>query len=186
VISVACARCGKAHQKEVGHVNRTRKIGGRLYCSKRCFGLDRRRPKLPLAERRAKKAAYDVVRRALLKEEIKEQKRQHYLDTFDPEKGKAERAARKLKLGAHYHRDYCRKRFEDRPALKRGKRLYDRARRDRKAYADLADAARALRKLEALIRKNEPSHYERRKARGFYGNLRTVQERKRDAQVSRW
>ncbi len=185
MIRVTCAQCRRSHLKQAGHVNRTRKLGGKFYCSLRCSGLARRKPKLPEAERRAKKATYDAIRRAQMADEIKAEKREYYRRTFDAKKAKAVREARKLRLGADYHTKYMRKYFAD-PKRKLAKRLYDRRRRDRRTLGPYASAAIVLRKLEALIRKREPSHYERRKSRGYYDTDRTTQQRKRDAQISRW
>lgn len=186
-IAITCPHCKQLRPKRVGDVNRARKLGVPTYCSRVCAGLARRTEKLPLAERKAKKAAYDAIRRVQLADEIRAEKREYNARTYTFEKAKAAREARKARHGQHVHRDYCRARFEARPALKRGKRLYDRARRDKRFYADLAEAARVLRQLEALIRERVPSDYERRKARGYYLNLtHTVQSRKRNEQISRW
>jgi DNA-directed RNA polymerase subunit RPC12/RpoP len=51
-----CAHCGKTADKPSGHVNRARENGMKLFCDRRCFGLDRRTEKTK-AQRIAEKAA---------------------------------------------------------------------------------------------------------------------------------
>lgn len=188
MVPCVCTQCSGSFKKERGQLNRALKDSpGRLFCSQKCTGLARRRPRLPIAERKARKAAYDKIRRTQLADEIRAEKRERHKLTYTYEAAKAQREERKRRFGASYHAEYCRKRFERNPALKRGKRLYDRARRDRLNYADFAECARLLRKLQAEIRKRAPSFYERRKARGYYDQgTRTVQQRKRNEQLSRW
>lgn len=43
IVSFTCAYCGGDAQREIAHINRARKLGLNLYCSKKCFGLGRRR-----------------------------------------------------------------------------------------------------------------------------------------------
>lgn len=185
IVSCVCSRCGRRFDKERGQLNRARRAGPHLYCSLVCTGKARRKPKLPLAKRRAKKAAYDKIRRELLRDELREQKREYFQRTYDPDKARRVRAERKRRLGAHYHRDYCRARVAKNPALKRGKRLYDRARRYRMQYGEFRECARLLWLLTREVSARYFSSYERRKARGYYLTPHT-QERKRNAQISRW
>lgn len=186
-LTCSCTQCGCKFRKERGQLNRAlRDSPGRLYCSRRCSGLAHRTEKPPLEVRKARKAAYDVIRRATVGDEIRAQKREHYHATKSYEKGVAFRARQRELHGEHYHRDRCRKRYEARPRLKVGKRLYDRRRRYKLWYGPLADAAWVLWKLEGLIRSKYPSDYERRKARGYYESRPDAQKRRRDAQISRW
>lgn len=186
MIRFRCPQCRRVAERDASRVNRSRRVGMRVYCSRLCSGLARRTERLPESERKAKKAAYDVLYRAERVEERREQKREYHRATYDPKRARRVREERKRKNGLSYHAEYCRQRFAKRPALKRGKVMYDRARRDRLYYGPLAPAAQLLRKLETLIRSKYPSDYERRKARGYYLIGRGSQERKRDAQISRW
>lgn len=179
MISVRCSQCSKRHPVDTGVYNRAMARTGRLFCSRACFGLSRRKPKLPLAERKAKKAAYDVLYRAVNADERRAQKREYHKLTYD-----AVKAAKKRKARARWHIEYCRRYYAD-PKRKAAKVRYDQRRRDRQ-YGDFAQAARLLRKLKAEVIKKIPDKYERAKARGYYNNQRTTQERKRDAQISRW
>ena len=42
LVKVICAHCGNECQKESGHVNRSRKNGSPLFCSRDCSGARRR------------------------------------------------------------------------------------------------------------------------------------------------
>ncbi len=175
-----CSQCRRRFSKERGEVNRARKTkSGNVFCSRKCSGLARRAPKLPLAERKAKKAAYDVLYRAEHVEERRAAKREYYQLTRDPEKERAKRKAR-----AAYHVAYCRKYYSD-PKRKAHKVRYDQRRRDMR-WGEWAECARLVIKLERLIRSKQPSWYERAKARGYYTWEHSTQKRKRDAQSSRW
>src|ERR1700679_2309838 len=57
-VKVPCEHCGKKVKRYVGHVNRARKQGNRLFCSRRCFGLFWRSGKTK-AEKKSEKAVYD-------------------------------------------------------------------------------------------------------------------------------
>lgn len=182
-----CTTCGRRFDKERSQLNRALKASpGKLFCSLKCSGASRRKPKLPLAERKARKAAYDAIRRSIHGEELRAQKRELYHATKSYEKGVAIRARQRELHGEHYHRDYCRARYARRPQLKVGKRLYDRRRRYKMWYGPLAGAAWVLWKLEREISSRYVSGYERRKARGYYSSGRDCQQRKRNAQISRW
>lgn len=181
VIPCVCTQCAKRFHKERGQLNRSlRESPGKLYCSQRCSGLARRRPRLPIAERRAKKAAYDLVRRnGPLRDEILAEKREYFRAHRDPAKERATRKARSA-----YHVAYCRKYYAD-PKRKAHKVRYDQRRRDMR-WGEWAECARLVIKLERLIRSKQPSWYERAKARGYYTWEHSTQKRKRDAQISRW
>lgn len=164
---------------DTGAFNRAMAGTGRVFCGQRCFGLSRRKPKPPKAERRAKKAAYDLIRRTLLADEMRAEKREYHKRTYDPVKARKVRLAR-----AAWHLEYCRKYYAD-PKRKAAKVRYDQRRRSA-MFGQFAGAHRLLVKLKKEICKRQPDRYERAKARGYYNNLRTTQERKRDAQISRW
>jgi hypothetical protein len=186
MVTCVCTQCGNSFGKERGQLNRALAVSpGRLFCSLKCAGLARRKPKLPLAERKAKKAAYDAIRRVQLADEIRAEKRERSKLTYTYEGAKAKREARKQRLGADHHTRYCRQYFAADPKRKARKVTYDRRRRDA-AFGEFAACAKLLRELEALIRQRSPDKYERLKARGYYLNRPSSQERKRNAQCSRW
>lgn len=191
LVEVVCTQCRRRFRRERGQLNRALKASpGKLYCSRKCTGLARRDPgalhRQPLDVRRAKKAAYDVRYRTLNLEEIREKKREYHKRSYTYEKAREKREATKRRRGKHYHRDLCRRRFERNPALRRGKRLSDRARRYRLGYGEFRECAALLWKLEREISARYPSGYERRKARGYYTLPRSTQERKRNEGISRW
>lgn len=180
---ITCPRCKKRKPRVVGAINRARKVGAPIYCSARCASMARRKPKLPKRVRKARKAAYDVRYREHNRDEIREKKREYYLRTKSPEKTRAFNRKRR-----QYHVEYCRKYYSN-PKRKAAKVRYDSVRRALiiyRGHREWAECHRLLIRLQSLIRKQQPSGYERRKARGYYDNKRTVIERKRDAQISRW
>jgi hypothetical protein len=186
MVSCTCTQCGDSFEKERSQLNRALLASpGRLFCSRKCTGLARRRPKLPLAERKAKKAAYDAIRRVQLADEIRAEKRERHKLTYTYEQAKAKREDRKQRLGHDYHARYCRQYFAADPKRKTRKVTYDRRRRDA-AFGEFAACAKLLRELQALIRQRSPNKYERLVARGYYLNRQSSQERKRNAQSSRW
>lgn len=174
---IVCNHCGRKVRLDASAVNRAKRDGRRIFCGRRCSGLARRKPKLPARERKAKKAAYDVVYRAHLADEIREKKREYFQRTYDPVK-----AARERKKKMAWHVAYCRKYYAD-PKRKAAKVAYDKRRRYSQ-YGEFSSAARLLTRLQKEICKLSPDRYERAKARGYYD--RTAQQRKRDAQISRW
>lgn len=176
---VRCCQCRKHYSVDTGAYNRAMAGTGKLFCSQACFGISRRKPKPPLVERKAKKAAYDVIYRAANAEDRVAAKREYHKLTYDPVK-----AAKKRKSRARWHVEYCRKYYAD-PKRKAQKVRYDQRRRDAK-YGEFAPAVRLIRKLKREVCQKIPDKYERAKARGYYNNQRTTQERKRDAQISRW
>jgi len=123
-----CAHCGKRAQKEAGHVNRSRELGLRLFCGRRCAGLGRRKHKTK-AQRVAEKREYDAEYRRKNLARIKADKKAYFQRTYDPEKARIERKKRMPK-----HVEYCR-----RPEYKVYKSKYDRKYRANK-FGVFADA----------------------------------------------
>jgi hypothetical protein len=181
-MSLLCAHCNKPHGRRAAYVNRAAKCGLPLYCDRRCAGLARRTEKPPLAVRRALKREYDIKYRLENREYIRERKREDYQAHRDPVK---ERRIRKANMARHVA--YCRKYYQD-PKRKAFKVAYDKYYKAKLLYGDnyWAECHVLLVKLEKAVRELEPNKYERAKARGYYGNGRTTQERKRNAKISRW
>lgn len=154
-----CARCRKPVRGRT-----LRPPCRRLYCSRRCFGLDRRKSK---RERIALKRAYDKRRRQEKAAEIKAKKAAYFKRTYDPVK-----AAKQRRATMKRHVAYCR-----RPEYREKKARYDRRLRARE-YGPFAESHGVLLELEREIRKLMPDKYERAKARGYY--TRTAQVRRRE------
>ena len=114
-VTITCERCGAASEKEAGAVNRARRSGLRLFCSRTCAGEGRRTHKSK-AQKVEEKRQYDTEYRTKNRAMLKAKKAAHYQATRDPEK---ERAYRKATMARHV--EYCR-----RPEYKAYKREYDR------------------------------------------------------------
>lgn len=135
-----CAHCRKP-------VARKARAGLRLFCSKRCFGLDRRKGKTK-AQKVAEKRLYDMAYREKNKAMLKAKKAAYFRLTYDPVKAAIERKKR-----MPLHVAYCRQ-----PRYKAWKRQYDQKRRDGK-YGPFAEAARLAIDLNREI-KGRMSSYE--------------------------
>lgn len=168
-VEFQCAYCGKSSVRRTGEVNRARKSGANLYCSKECSGMGRRIP-MTDTERRAAKAEYDHEYRAKNRALLKAKKAAYYQRTKDPVR---EAAIRKKRMAAHV--EYCR-----RPEYKEWKREYDRQYRAQKQYGEFADCfllAQEIRQ-ECL---SQASDYEIRLSAG---TLNKSTQRKRDYERS--
>jgi hypothetical protein len=147
----ACAHCGKTADRPAGHVNRSRAQGLKLYCGRRCFGLDRRKHKTK-AQKIEEKRLYDAEYRSKNLAMIKAKKAAHFRATYDPKKARIDR---KKKMPRHV--EYCR-----RPEYKRWKREYDRQLRA-KEYGPFAEAYQLALELNREI-KARSNNYEIRQA----------------------
>jgi len=147
------------------------------FCSLKCCGVARRLNKTK-TQKVAEKAAYDRAYRSKNRERLKAKQAAYFRATYDPD------AARKLRTRAKMkkHAEYCRRYYAD-PAKKAAKVAYDQARRDAH-YGPFAEAHRVLVMLKRAVVKAQPDRYERAKERGYYD--RNAQQRRRDAQCSRW
>lgn len=117
-MKVKCHHCGKFVDKEPGAIARARKVGMKLFCNQRCFGLSRRKYKTK-AQKKEEKRLYDVEYRTKNLAQIKERKRAYFQRTYDPEK-----AAIYRKANMQRHIEYCRQ-----PEYKAWKSAYDSKRR---------------------------------------------------------
>lgn len=123
-----CAHCGQTADKPPSHVNRSRELGLRLFCDRRCMGLAKRKYKTK-AQKVEEKRIYDAAYRHENLATIKARKRAYHKRTYDPAKARIER---KKKMARHV--EYCR-----RPEYKRWKREYDRRYRA-KEFGPFAEA----------------------------------------------
>src|SRR5690242_12469550 len=125
---IVCAQCGEEADKAASHVNRARRNGDNLYCSRECSGLGRRTNKTA-EQRKEEKRLYDIEYRARDVEGRKARKAEYYQRTKDRAK---EAEARKRRMPTHV--EYCR-----RPEYRAWKKTYDRQYRAVKFYGDFAD-----------------------------------------------
>lgn len=149
---ITCEHCGARAMKLTGGVNRSRRKGAALYCSRECSSFARRSGKTT-QQRRAEKAEYDRRRRAELGEELLAQKRAAYHALSPQEKtNKYLRKKAKRQANPEIMRRYeeaCR-RARNRPEWKAHKRRYDRRYRAEQEFGEgaLADAVVFLRELQ--------------------------------------
>lgn len=164
-----CAHCTKLTDRPTGHVNRARAQGRKLFCSRECFGLDRRQWK-SVEQRKEEKRLYDAEYRLRDVEALKARKAEYYQRTKDPVK---EAAKRKERMPLHV--EYCR-----RPEYRAKKKIYDRKYRAEKHYGELADCFLLVMEIrdECLSRMTD---YEIRLEKG---TLNKSLQRKRDYERS--
>lgn len=165
MIEFHCENCGKPSRKPTGHVNRSRALGMKLYCSRVCFGLDRRKG-LSDDQRRLEKRIYDIEYRKHNAAKRKAQKAAYHKATYDPVKAADYRKARM----PYYHVQYCR-----RPEYKAKKRGYDKKRRAAE-YGPAAEAYTIFMDLTREIR-TRASNYE---TKWENGTLNKAQGRRRE------
>ena len=162
---ITCAFCKKEAMVEAGAVNRARKAGLSLYCSRECSALGRRKHK-SIAQRRAEKAAYDEEYRAKNAAMLKAKKAAYFALTYDPVTAAVDRQKTMAR-----HVEYCRQ-----PAYRAYKREYDRHYRAETEYGPFAEAFLALTDLQNEIDARS-SDYEIRQQSGTFGK---AQKRKRN------
>jgi len=158
---VICEQCGRKVEKPTGHVNRARKEGRKLFCSRRCFGLSRRHNKSD-AQKKEEKRLYDMEYRAKNRPMLKVKKAAYFQRTYDPEKAKVERKKRSAA-----HAEYCR-----RPEYKAWKKVYDQKYRAKKHYGEFWESFLVLLDLERTVEGQMPS-YERKLRMGLLNKKQT-------------
>jgi hypothetical protein len=139
----------------------------KLYCSRVCFGLDRRK-NISGEQKKAEKRVYDIAYRERNAAKRKAQKAAYHKRIYDPVQAAIARKAR-----MPYHVEYCR-----RPAYKAKKQKYDKARRASE-YGPAAEAYRVFLDLWKEIRLRTTS-YEAKWENGTWGK---VQARRREARA---
>ncbi len=162
----SCAQCGEEADRPAGHVNRSRRTGLNLYCSRICSGLGRRTNKTK-AQKVEEKRIYDMGYREANLERITLAKRDYYARTKDREK---EAIARKARMPRHV--EYCRQ-----PEYRKWKAGYDQTYRAKKTYGEYWECFLLTQSIrtEAL---NRMTDYDIRFSKG---TLSKSQQRKRQA-----
>lgn len=137
-----CSYCGCEGEKSTSHYNRAIKTSPNLYCSQTCFGLDRRKS---VEEKKRVKSVYD---KKLRQDPVYVEKRKamahewfklHY--AANPEMYRKRRQDKYPK-----HLEYLRT-----PEYKAWKKDYDERFLANKHYGDFAEAAIALKRIEAEL-----------------------------------
>lgn len=135
--TIICPICGCEKQKGIGHLNRAKKIGAPVYCSKKCAGIARRRNK-SLEEKKQEKSDYDKAYRAKNLDTLKINRHEYFKRTYDPVKAAVERKKRMPK-----HVEYCRQ-----PAYKAKKKVYDEIYNAKRNYGEFGECFRLILEIE--------------------------------------
>ena len=129
VIKVKCDYCGKEFERLVAEVNRSRRLGVKLFCNNKCFGLNRRANKT-IEQKKAEKAIYDKEYRAKNYGMLKNKKKAYY-DSIKDDQEYKEKCCIYRKKNMPRHIEYCR-----RPEYRAKKKIYDREYKAKKFYGD--------------------------------------------------
>jgi hypothetical protein len=142
LVKIKCPYCQEPAKKELGDVNRAKKIGVPIYCSRKCSGLARRTGE---TEEQKKMIKYFYDRLIYLSDDgtLKKKKQAYFKRDYaaNPDKYRKERKRRQPA-----HNEYCR-----RPEYRSKKKVYDQQYRDAKNYGAYAEAATALRELANIV-----------------------------------
>lgn len=136
---ITCAFCGNDAEILVGAFNRAVRKKARLFCGRRCFGLDRRINKTT-EQKKEEKRIYDINYREANSALLKKKKRAFFQKTYDPSAAKVYRKNR-----SHIHAEYCR-----RPEYREWKKKYDSDYRARE-YGPFAESYQVLVELTKEI-----------------------------------
>jgi hypothetical protein len=166
IVKVKCAHCGKNCKKSVGHVNRAKKVGLKLFCNQKCFGLSRRL-KISVKEKKRLKAEYDKKYREKNEERLKDKRKEYFKKDYaaNPEKYKKKRQRK--------YKDHLK--YLQRPEYKQYKKKYDEQYHAKNKFGDYWEAAIALKNLD-----NEIDYRESKKQNKIYN--KSTQKRKRSWQ----
>lgn len=141
-IKVKCDYCGKSVKKYVGHVNRAKKLGAKLFCGKKCFGLNRRTNETA-EEKKLIKYLYDTLLIYGDGEGKRLSSKIWFRKDYDsnPKKYKKRREKKQ-----EYHNEYCRQ-----PGYKKKKKRYDQQYRAKKSYGIYWESLVALLALQEVV-----------------------------------
>lgn len=138
-----CPHCGNDLNRKQGYVNRAKKLGVPIYCSKKCSGLARRIERTD-EEKKKIKSDYDKARRdGPLKYRILEEKRQYA-------KTPTGRAVQKRQREKEYRKKYQAE-FIKKPEYVKWKHDYDQQYHAKNKYGEFWEAALVLRKIEEIV-----------------------------------
>lgn len=143
-IIVTCCYCHKDVEKHTGHVNRAAKMGNKLYCSRECFGLDRR-SKLTIEEKKLNKRLYDLEYMKKNKDLILEKIRLY--NSSPAGRAMQKRNREKFKQS---HLEYCRT-----TEYRKWKKQYDREFRAKNNYGEFWESFIHLQDIEEDIDNRE-------------------------------
>lgn len=139
MIKCKCGYCGNGIEKQTGHYNRAIKLGLKVYCDRKCFGLGKRIEKSS-EQKKKEKAEYDKTYRAT-SPTLKKRKADFHKKTYNPQRQKEINRQRYPS-----HLEYLRQ-----PKYRDYKKRYDQKYRTNKLYGEFAEAAIILAELERLL-----------------------------------
>lgn len=139
---ITCKYCGNQCDKKTGHVNRALKTNAKLFCSRACFGLDKR---ISLEEKKLIKKEYDKEYRLKNSEKKKQYGKEYHKKTYDPIKASVDRKAK-----MHIHVERMRQ-----PKWVEYKKKYDKIRQAKLNYGEFWESALLIRNIEANYENKE-------------------------------
>lgn len=143
---IVCDCCKKKADLSTGKVNRAKKDGYKIYCSRACSSEARRFHRSNEEKKRLKKE-YDKQFRKLNADRIKKAKAEAFKKDYEkhPEKYKLIRQKRKEE-----HNEYCRQ-----PEYKKWKTEYDKKYRAEKNYGEFAECFLLIKEIEKEYNQQE-------------------------------
>lgn len=139
-MEIICPVCKCKADKSIGSINRAKRNGLSVYCSKKCAGLKRRKNRTS-EEKKKLKSVYDKEFRTINVIRIKKEKSEYHKRVYDPKK-----AAIKRKKNMPRHVEYCRQ-----PEYKKWKSQYDKAYKAKKSYGDFWECRLIIASIEKIV-----------------------------------
>lgn len=143
-MKIVCCFCGKSAKLLTSRVNRAKKMGLNIYCSRKCAGFGRRVNRTDKEKKRIK-AEYDREYRIKNLEEIKREHHEYFKKTYNPKQAAIDRKKR-----MPYHIEYCRQ-----PKYRKWKREYDQKFVARKKFGEYWESALLIKDIEHEYQQNE-------------------------------
>lgn len=165
-----CNNCQGRFEKSAGSINRAKKVGLNIYCSKECSSLGRRLNKSE-EQKKLDKKQYDAAYRETNKDKIKIKKHEYFKKTYDSAKAAIER-----KKNMPRHVEYCR-----RPEYKAKKKNYDILYRAKINYGEFWESALIINEIEKHIddrevRQENNLHNKSQKRKRLWQQLQNSQQ----------
>lgn len=141
-ITTKCDHCGKKTKKTIGHYNRAKKLGARMFCNRKCFGLFWRSQKTE-QDKKDEKSFYDAFYRHYFLEKRRKQGKEWFDIDYknNPDKYKKIRKAKQKE-----HNAYCM-----RPEYREYKKKYDETHRAKKEFGPFWEASILLNRISDIV-----------------------------------
>jgi len=161
-IDITCGHCGTTFKKEVGHINRAKKLGLGLYCNRKCAGIARRVNRTQ-EEKKEIKRLYDIRYR-----ENNEEYRKSRMQAYNSSPSGRAMQKRNRDKFKESHAAYVKT-----PEYRKWKHEYDQKYHAKKNFGDFWEAFLILKEIDKEI---EPEILQVRIEKGYYNKS---QKRKR-------